>query len=34
MDKYPTLIFACLKTPYNKSFNWEFVTLILTAFLY
>lgn len=32
MDKYSILIFACLKTPYNKPFNWEFVTLNLTAF--
>nr|DAM72760.1 MAG TPA: hypothetical protein [Caudoviricetes sp.] len=22
MGKYSTLIFACLKTPYNKPFNW------------
>lgn len=34
MGKYSTLIFACLKTPYNKPFNWEFVTINLTAFLY
>lgn len=34
MCKYSTLIFAWLKTAYNKPFNWEFVTLYLTAFLY
>lgn len=22
MSKYSTLIFACLRTPYNKPFNW------------
>jgi len=34
MGKYSALIFACLKTPYNKPFNWEFVKVNLAAFLY
>lgn len=34
MGKYSSLIFACLKTAYNKSFNWEFVKVNLLAFLY
>lgn len=33
MGKYSTLIFACLKTAYNKPFNWEFVKVYLVAFL-
>lgn len=33
MDKYSTLIFAWLKTPYNKPFNWEFVTLLFTVLI-
>ena len=33
MGKYSTLIFACLKTAYNKPFNWEFVTLLFTALI-
>ena len=33
MDKYSTMQFACLKTPYNKLFNWEFVTLLFTVLI-
>lgn len=32
MSKYSTLNFACLKTAYNKPFNWDSVTLNLTSF--
>ena len=33
MGKYYTFIFTCLKTAYNKPFNWGFVKLNLTSFL-
>nr|DAM43263.1 MAG TPA: hypothetical protein [Caudoviricetes sp.] len=33
MCKYSSLQFACLRTPYNKPFNWEFVTLFFTVLI-
>lgn len=34
MGKYSNSQFTCLKKPYNKPFNWEFVKANLLAFLY
>nr|DAS49493.1 MAG TPA: hypothetical protein [Caudoviricetes sp.] len=34
MGKYSNSQFMCLKTPYNKPFNWEFVKVNLAAFLH
>ena len=33
MGKYSTFIFTCLKTAYNKPFNWGFVKLLFTVLI-
>lgn len=33
MGKYSNPQFACLKTAYNKPFNWEFATLLFTVLI-